>query len=168
MSVHDHKSHAPRSVDCAVLTVSDTRAEDTDESGAIIKSILEKNGHGIVYYKVLKDELETIRLEVHDLVLRDSVQAIIINGGTGISKRDITFEAISSILDKRLDGFGELFRYLSYKEIGTPAIMSRAIAGVKNGRIIICIPGSPNAVKLAINELVIPELGHMVWEASRG
>lgn len=167
MGVDDHKCHALKQVGCAVITVSTTRTSETDESGKLIMNILTKNGHIAFIYKVIKDDKTLIQKTVKDILTEKGISAIIINGGTGISKNDVTIEAITPLLDKELSGFGELFRTLSYKEIGSAAIMSRAIAGVSNGKIIICTPGSTNAVKLAMEKLVIPELGHMAWEITK-
>jgi len=161
-----HKCHALKSVRCAVLTISDSRTEETDDSGKLIKESLQENGHSLAGYRILKDELEEIKSTVAELLDSD-VQAIIVNGGTGISRRDVTIEAVSGLLDKTLDGFGDLFRMLSYEEIGSSAMMSRALAGAAKGKIIICMPGSVGAVALGMKKLVIPELGHMVWEANR-
>jgi len=161
-----HKCHALKSVKCAVLTISDSRTEETDDSGKLIKESLQENGHSVAGYRILKDELEDIKSTVAELLDSD-VQAIIVNGGTGISKRDVTVESVSGLLEKTLDGFGDLFRMLSYEEIGSSAMMSRALAGVAKGKIIICMPGSVGAVALGMKKLVIPELGHMVWEANR-
>ncbi len=162
----EHKCHALKSVRCAVLTISDSRTEETDDSGKLIKESLQENGHSLAGYRILKDELEDIKSTVAELLDSD-VQAIIVNGGTGISKRDVTVESVSGLLDKTLDGFGDLFRMLSYEEIGSSAMMSRALAGAAKGKIIICMPGSVGAVALGMKKLVIPELGHMVWEANR-
>lgn len=162
----DHKCHALENVRCAVITISDTRTEETDDSGKLIKKLLEENGHPVVDYCILKDELEDIKRTVAELLDSD-VQAIITNGGTGISKRDVTVEAVSGLLDKTLDGFGDLFRMLSYEEVGSRAMMGRVFAGAAKGKIVICMPGSVDAVELGMKKLVIPELGHIVWEANR-
>ncbi|MDI6888079.1 MAG: molybdenum cofactor biosynthesis protein B [Methanocellales archaeon] len=162
----EHKCHALKNVRCAVLTISDSRTEETDDSGKLIKELLEENGHLVVEYRILKDEMEDIKSAVAGLLDSD-VQAIITNGGTGISKRDVTVESVSGLLDKTLDGFGDLFRMLSYEEVGSRAMMSRVFAGTTKGKIVICMPGSMDAVALGMKRLVIPELGHMVWEANR-
>ena len=167
MGHKDHKEKAGKSVKCFIITVSDSRTPDTDESGKVISDVLKNNGHYITGYVILKDEPKVVCEYVRDEALEEDVEAIIINGGTGISSRDSTFEAIDSILEKRLTGFGELFRYLSYKEIGSSAIMSRACAGVLNKKIIISMPGSESAVRLAMSKLILPELSHMVWEVNR-
>ncbi|MFC1786791.1 molybdenum cofactor biosynthesis protein B [Halobacteriota archaeon] len=165
LSHEEHKSHV-KSVRCAVLTFSDSRTEENDDSGKLIKELLVKSGHDIVAYQVLKDDLESIQKAVKDLIYSD-VQAIITNGGTGISKKDVTIEAISVLLDKKLDGFGDIFRFLSYEHMGSAAMMSRALAGVIKSKIVICMPGSVDAVQLGMKKLILPELGHMIWETSR-
>lgn len=166
MGHKEHKDKAPEHIRCFVITVSDSRTEETDTSGRLIQDMLKENNHEVVDYKIIKDDQKEIKklLEGTD---KKSVQAIIINGGTGISRRDSTFEAVSLVLEKKIDGFGEIFRYLSYQEIGSPSMMSRAIAGTSKGRIIISIPGSKSAVRLAMSKLILPELGHMVFEANR-
>jgi molybdopterin adenylyltransferase len=167
MSHVDHKKKASRSVACAVITVSDSRTPDNDDSGLIMKEQLSANGHTIMYYEIIKDEPEQIRELIVRLAGEPNCQAMIFNGGTGISRRDRTFDAIDALLEKRLVGFGEIFRYLSYLDIGSAAIMSRATAGSYQGRIIISIPGSPAAARLALEKLILPELAHMVWELGR-
>ncbi|MFA5772288.1 MAG: MogA/MoaB family molybdenum cofactor biosynthesis protein [Thermoplasmata archaeon] len=167
MGVKEHKCHALKSVKCAIITMSDTRTVETDESGKYILESLKANGHEVVSYMVLKENVPEIQKEVQRILQEKSVQAIITNGGTGVSKRDITIEAMLPQLEKTIDGFGEIFRALSYKEIGSAAIMSRAIAGTCRGVAIFCLPGSINAVKLAMDKLIIPELGHIVWELSK-
>lgn len=166
MGYKEHKDKAPDTIRCFVITVSDSRTEETDTSGRLIQDMLRENNHEIVDYKIVKDDPEEIGRLIKG-ANKDRVQAIIINGGTGISRRDRTFEAVSLVLEKKIEGFGEIFRYLSYKEIGSPAIMSRAIAGISKGRIIISIPGSKSAVRLAMSKLILPELGHMVFEMNR-
>lgn len=163
----EHKHHAPRSVGCMIITCSDTRTPETDTSGQLIQKLLKENGHRIATYHLVKDEPEQIKARISDGVVNDSVQAIIINGGTGISRRDSTFEAVDGMLEKRLDGFGEVFRFLTYQEIGSPAIMSRATAGIIKGRILFSTPGSENAVRLAMEKLILPELGHLVKELTK-
>ncbi len=148
-----------------VITVSDTRTEDTDTSGALIQERLAVAGHSVSGYKIVPDEQAAIR----DLLYNPppGTDAVIVNGGTGISKRDCTFETVASMLEKELSGFGELFRALSYEEIGPAAMMSRAIAGVARGRPVFSIPGSRGAVALAMDKLIVPELAHCVWEIRR-
>lgn len=161
MSVADHKKAGPRSVGCAVVTVSDTRSPATDTSGALLKARLESGGHRIVSYEILPDEPARIRDRVRALAEAD-VEAVLLSGGTGIAPRDTTYEAVVGILDRRLDGFGELFRSLSYQEIGTAAMLSRAVAGTLRSTIVFAMPGSTGACELAIDRLVLPELSHIV------
>lgn len=163
---HEHKAHAPSTIGCMVITCSDTRTPETDISGQLIRTLLEDRGHTVVGYHLVKDDPAQIQLWIARGAVHEGVQAIIINGGTGISRRDSTFEAVDEMLEKRLAGFGEIFRLLTYQEIGSPAIMSRATAGVIKSRVLFSIPGSENAVRLAMNKLILPELGHLVQQLS--
>ncbi|NJR52949.1 MAG: MogA/MoaB family molybdenum cofactor biosynthesis protein [Leptolyngbyaceae cyanobacterium CSU_1_3] len=149
-------------VNCAVITVSDTRTPDSDRSGALIQKLLLEAGHQIRHYALVKDEPEQIRSQVDILGDRSDLDALIFNGGTGIAPRDTTYDAIEQLLEKTLPGFGEIFRSLSYQEIGSRAIASRAIAGTYRGKLIFSVPGSSNAVKLALEALILPELVHLV------
>ncbi len=167
MSYQEHKKEAPQSVNCAVLTISDSRTEQSDESGKLLKQKLSDSGHRVIAYAILKNDSESVKQKISELLGQEEVQVIITCGGTGVGHRDITVETVSSILEKKLDGFGELFRSLSYQEIGTASIMSRAIAGAVGGKVIICLPGSLGAAKLAIDKIILPEIGHMVREATR-
>lgn len=167
MSHHEHRELSPRVVGCAVLVISDSRTEATDESGKLLMEKLKGSGHGVADYAILKNDSAAVKRKILELVKREDVQVIITSGGTGASRRDVSIETVTPMLDKRLDGFGELFRSLSYEEIGTAAMMSRATAGVMNGRIVLCIPGSLGAAKLAIEKIILPEIGHMVREATR-
>ncbi len=163
----EHKAHAPRSVRCFVLTISDSKTPDTDTSGLVIRDLLAKAGHEVVGSTIVRDEPAQVQTVVRNACTDGSTQAIITTGGTGISSRDSTFEAIEALLEKRLPGFGELFRMLSYQEIGGAAMLSRAQAGVRERTIIFSLPGSPNACRLALEKLIVPELGHLVREVSR-
>ncbi|MGH7772704.1 MAG: MogA/MoaB family molybdenum cofactor biosynthesis protein [Candidatus Binatia bacterium] len=162
MSVVEHKEKAKKSLGCFVVTVSDTRDEKTDQSGQLIKTLLAEEGQRLVGYRIVKDEPLQIEALLHDTLIKDGVDAIIVNGGTGISPRDGTYEVVNRLLEKRLDGFGEIFRFLSYQDIGSAAIMSRAVAGSAKGKVLISLPGSKGAVDLAMRRLVLPELSHMV------
>jgi len=164
---HEHKADAPKSIGCMVITCSDTRTAETDTSGFRIMHMLKDAGHQVVAYYLVKDEPSKIKATIKTAVANKKIQAIIINGGTGISRRDSTFEAVDAMLEKRLDGFGEVFRYLTYQEIGSPAIMSRATAGIIKGRVLFSTPGSENAVRLAMEKLILPELGHLVKELTK-
>ena len=167
MSYQEHKQKSPQSVSCAVLIVSDTRTEEDDESGRLIRQKLSQNGHRVMFYSILKNEADAIEKKIYELLKQEELQVIIISGGTGASHRDITVETISPILEKKLDGFGELFRFLTYQEMGTASIMSRAIAGVAGGKVILCLPGSLGAANLAMDKIILPEIGHLVREATR-
>jgi molybdenum cofactor biosynthesis protein B len=162
MSVAEHKEKTKKSLSCFVVTISDTRDETTDQSGQLIKTLLAEERQELAGYRIVKDEPNQIKSLLEDLLKRSDVDAIVLNGGTGISPRDGTFEVVSGLLEKRLDGFGEIFRFLSYQDIGSAAIMSRAVAGGAKGKVIISLPGSRPAVDLAMRRLVLPELGHMV------
>jgi len=162
MSVEEHKAKGKRSIACFIVTVSDTRDETTDTSGQLIKSLLAKENHQLTGYRIVKDEPEQIAALLRDALKQNDVEAIIVNGGTGIAPRDGTYEVIVKLLEKRLDGFGEIFRFLSYQDIGSAAIMSRAVAGSAQGKILISLPGSKGAVGLAMEKLILPELRHMV------
>jgi molybdenum cofactor biosynthesis protein B len=163
----DHRQQAPRSVRCAVITISDTRTLETDTAGAAIAELLQASGHEAVSRTLVPDDPGLVRSVIERLLADSRVQAIITTGGTGITSRDSTYEAVTAMLDKQLDGFGELFRMLSYEQIGAAAMLSRACAGLVSGRIVATLPGSEAAVRLAMERLLVPELGHMVREASR-
>ena len=168
MNAHqEHKALAPRVVGCLVITCSDTRTPETDTSGQLIQKLLREHGHEVVGYHVIKDDPGQIQHRIALGTTHDRIHAIIINGGTGISRRDSTFEAVDKMLEKRLDGFGEIFRLLTYQEIGSPAFISRTTAGIYNNRIVFSIPGSEHAVRLAMEKLILPELGHLVQQLSK-
>jgi len=167
MGVKNHRKHGPQAVVAAVLTVSDTRNRRTDETGKIIRQALVKSGHKVVRQGIVKDEKKEILSWLRAALADPAIHAVIINGGTGIARRDVTIEVVRPLLDKELPGFGELFRMLSFKDIGGAAMMSRATAGISQRTIIICIPGSPDAARLALKELILSDLGHLVWEAKR-
>ena len=162
-----HRAEAPDSVRCAVLTVSDTRTPESDASGALIRETLSFSGHRVVAYRIVADEPAQIREVLSEWIERDEVQAVLTNGGTGVAARDTTYDAISGMLEKRIDGFGELFRMLSWQEVGAAAMLSRAVAGVTGGTLIVAMPGSTNAVRLALTKLIVPELGHLVYEIGK-
>jgi molybdopterin adenylyltransferase len=168
-----HQEHEQRaqaelapSIRCGVITISDTRTPATDTSGAAIKSLLEAAGHSVAQYQLVKDEPDQIAGLVRQLAV-GGCQVILTNGGTGIARRDSTFEAIDALIEKRLPGFGELFRMLSYAEIGPAAMLSRAAAGMIGGTLVFCMPGSTGAVRLAMEKLIIPQLPHLIWETIR-
>jgi molybdenum cofactor biosynthesis protein B len=151
----------------AVLTVSDTRTEEDDGSGALIRELLEGSGHRVIGYRVVPDEPAVVMEELQRLLGIEGCRGVLVNGGTGISPRDRTYEAVTAILDMRLEGFGELFRMLSYREIGSSAMASRAVAGVASGRLLFSMPGSTAAVRLAMEELILPQLGHLLFELAK-
>ena len=163
----EHKATAPKSVGCFVLTVSDTKNPETDTSGAVIRELLTAAGHRVAGSAIVRDEPAEVARLVRDACARDDVQTVILTGGTGITSRDSTYEAVEALLDKRLPGFGELFRMLSFQEIGAAAMLSRAQMGIHARRIVVSLPGSPSACRLALDKLLIPELGHLLREASR-
>jgi molybdenum cofactor biosynthesis protein B len=165
MSVHEHRGTAVDAVRCAVVTVSDTRTASTDTSGRAIVELLERAGHTVESTSIVRDEPEQVRTIVGAHIGR--VDAVITTGGTGISSRDTTCDALEALLQRRLDGFGELFRALSYDEIGSAAMLTRATAGVAHGTAVFILPGSENAVRLAMTRLIVPELGHIVRELRR-
>ena len=168
MSTTEHKQGAPKTVYCKVITVSDTRNKETDKSGKLMMDLLEQAGHSIVDYVIVKDEEIPIKEEILKGCEREDIEVILTNGGTGIAKRDVTIETIQGLLDKEIIGFGELFRMLSYQEdIGSAAILSRAIAGVVKDKAVFSTPGSTGAVKLAMNKLILPEIGHVVREIKK-
>jgi molybdenum cofactor biosynthesis protein B len=162
MSVHEHKERAKRTIRCFVVTVSDTRDENTDTSGQAIKKYLSDENHQTAGYRIVKDEAAQIEAVLDEALGSDDVEAVIVNGGTGIAPRDGTYEVVSRFLEKKLDGFGEIFRYLSYLDIGSAAVMSRAAAGTARGKILISLPGSKGAVTLAMEKIILPEIRHMV------
>lgn len=154
-------------VECAIITVSDTRTEANDTSGQTIRDLLTRDNHPVTYYTILKDEPRQIVDAIKNLIIKPDVGCILLNGGTGIARRDSTVDAIAGLFDKTLVGFGELFRMISYGEIGSAAMMSRAIAGIYQRKIIFSMPGSTHAVKLAMEKLILPELAHLVWELKK-
>ena len=157
-----HPDTAGIIINCAIITVSDTRTPETDTSGQLMQQLLKNANNQIIYYNIIKDEPLEVKEKIYALSQRADVDVLIFHGGTGIAPRDTTYDAIACLLEKTLSGFGELFRFLSYQEIGSRAMASRAIAGIYQGKIIFSLPGSSNAVKLGIEKLIIPELVHLV------
>ncbi len=166
-SVEQHRADAPSQLGCAVVTVSDTRTLETDTGGAALCDGLAAVGHRIVERTIIPDDPAPMRPLVIALANRDDVDAILLTGGTGMSRRDQTYETIAGVLTKHLPGYGELFRWLSYQEIGTATILSRAIGGLLGTTVVLTMPGSPKAVKLAVEKIIAPELPHLVREARR-
>lgn len=167
MSRHDHHRKAPAPIGVAIVTVSDTRTEADDESGRLARELVEAAGHTVRDTRILKDEPDRVREAVRELAARHDVRVVILSGGTGISRRDRTFEAVSGLLERRLDGFGEIFRALSHQEIGSAAMLSRAVAGLVGDTVVFSVPGSTAAVRLALERLVLPELDHIVGEIDK-
>jgi molybdenum cofactor biosynthesis protein B len=167
VSVGEHKAQAPRTVGCYVLTVSDTRTPESDSSGRAIRTLIEDAGHVVSGHDIEKDDPGRIVSRLRERLADPATHVIISTGGTGISARDGTFEAVTGMLEKRLDGFGELFRMISFEEIGAAAMLSRATAGTVGRKAIFALPGSEKAVRLAMTRLVIPELGHVIQQLSK-
>lgn len=168
MSVTEHKEKAPKKIRCMVITVSDTRTAETDHSGKQMIELLHANGHEVNGYEIVMDDQEEIKKAILIGAESPGIDIILTNGGTGIAKRDVTIETVKNLIDKEIPGFGELFRMLSYQEdIGSAALLSRAIAGVVKNKAIFSTPGSTGAVRLAMNKLILPELGHVVKELNK-
>src|SRR3954447_19637716 len=165
MSVSQHKKEAPKKVNCKVVTVSDTRSKETDKSGSLMIKMLQNASHSVLDYQIVTDDYHVIYEAIKGGCLDKEFDIILLNGGTGIAKRDVTIEVVQSLIEKELTGFGEIFRMLSYLEdIGSAAILSRAVAGVSNDTAIFSMPGSRGAVKLAMEKIIIPEINHVVRE----
>ena len=168
MSSTEHKMEAPKRVTCKVITVSDTRDKETDKSGKLMIERLQEEGHIVKDYVIVKDDADELRTEVLKGCEDESIDVILTNGGTGIALRDITIETVKGLFEKEINGFGELFRMLSYQEdIGSAALLSRAVAGVVKNKAVFSTPGSSGAVRLAMNKLILPELGHVVRELKK-
>jgi molybdenum cofactor biosynthesis protein B len=170
-SVDQHRAEAPASLTLAVLTVSDTRTTATDKSGALIVELAEGAGHRVVARAIVPDEPEALRLFLGSHSGRrpgsPTVDAILVTGGTGVSPRDRTYEAVSDLLTKTIPGYGELFRMLSFQEIGSACILSRAIGGLLDSTVVLLMPGSRAAVELAMTKIILPELPHLAREARK-
>jgi molybdopterin adenylyltransferase len=163
-SVEKHRDASPERVRVAVLTISDTRTPETDTGGNAIVELMREAGHEVSRREIVEDDAPRIEVVLQELLTDTIVDAVITTGGTGISARDTTYEVVSRLIDKKLDGFGELFRMLSYEEIGAAAILSRAVAGASGAKFVACLPGSTNAVRLAMEKLLVPEIPHVVFE----
>jgi len=166
-SVHEHRAQAPDRVRAAIVTVSDTRTLETDQGGALIEELMLGAGHVVVGRQLVKDEIDRIRAAVRESLEARGVDVILITGGTGIAPRDVTPEAIAPLLERSLPGFGELFRMLSYEEVGPAAMLSRAMAGVARAKLIVALPGSRGAIRTALEELLLPEMGHLIAQARK-
>lgn len=168
MGAQDHQEQAgTRPVTLGIVTVSDTRTPQTDVNKAYLEARLAELGHVVAAYRLIRDEADQVRAVLNELADNPSIQVVLFNGGTGIARRDTTFDVISTHLEKTLSGFGELFRMLSYAEVGAAAMLSRATAGVYKSTIIVSMPGSPNAVEVAMEKLILPQLNHLAWEIVR-
>jgi molybdenum cofactor biosynthesis protein B len=163
---HHHHQHDASAVPCGILTISDTRGEADDLSGQRIRDLLEQAGHQIVFYRIVKDEPDQIAAVVRSAPA--AVEVLICNGGTGIAARDTTYEAIAGLLDKEITGFGELFRMLSWEQVGAAAMLSRATAGIAGNRVVFSLPGSTKAVELAMTRLILPQLRHVAGLVRQG
>ena len=166
-STSEHRCDSPKSVRCAVVTVSDTRTLETDRGGKLVADLLAAGGHQLAGRHIVRDDPRDIEPLVRKLADPETVDAVLITGGTGIAERDQTFETISGMLTKTMPGYGELFRMLSYDDIGPAAMLSRAIGGVLNKVVVLTMPGSTAAVQLAMEKLIVPEIGHLVFEARK-
>jgi molybdenum cofactor biosynthesis protein B len=162
-----HHASAPKSVGCAVITVSDTRAPETDSGGDLLAELIAGAGHPVVSREIVRDDIAAIRAAVERALATEACRAVMLTGGTGTSPRDVTPEAVRPLLERELPGFGELFRMLSFQEIGPAAMLSRAFAGSRGGKVVFGLPGSPAAIRLALERLALPELGHLVGEATK-
>jgi molybdenum cofactor biosynthesis protein B len=166
-SVQEHKAEAPESIQCAVITVSDTRSLDTDTGGQTLVDRLQTAGHRVVYREIMPDDPVCMRDRLVQLREREDVDAVLMTGGTGLGSRDQTYETVTALLSKPLPGYGELFRWLSYEEIGAAAMLSRATGGLMGRTVLLTMPGSRAAVRLAMDKVILPELNHLVREARR-
>lgn len=166
-SHQEHKEKARQKVLCGVITVSDTRTEETDTSGKLIRDLLDGAGHAATAYHIIKDDPKQIEPLLEQLLGRQDVEAVIINGGTGVARRDMTYDVVARMVDKELPGFGELFRMFSYEDIGSAAMLSRAMAGTRGNKALFSVPGSSGAVRLAMEKLILPELPHIVFELNK-
>ncbi len=167
LSVAEHRDAGNRPLNVAVLTVSDTRTVETDSGGHLIRTMLENAGHAVAATAIVKDDESAIAQMVKAWMANERVDAIILTGGTGIAARDRTVEALVPLIDRRIEGFGELFRMLSYQEVGSAAMLSRAFAAVIDTTPVFALPGSRNAIALAMEKLILPEIGHIVFESSK-
>lgn len=163
----EHKSHSPQALRCAVITVSDTRTLETDLGGAAVIERLAAAGHAVTHRHIVPDDPARMRPLLDELCGRDDVDAILLTGGTGITSRDQTYETVTALLDKPMPGYGEIFRLLSFQEIGPAACLSRAVGGLARGKVLLTMPGSPGGVRLAMERIIVPELPHFVREARR-
>ncbi len=168
MGAEDHRQKAGKGpVTVAIVTVSDTRTPETDQNRQYIEKRMAELNHHVAAYRLIKDEPDQVAAVIEELTSMQGVQIVLFNGGTGISPRDTTYDVVSKYLEKTLPGFGELFRMLSFQEVGAAAMFSRTTAGVYHGTLIFSMPGSPNAVQVALEKLILPEINHLAWEIAR-
>jgi molybdenum cofactor biosynthesis protein B len=165
--MQEHRRDQSVKAVAGLVITSDTRTPETDETGRAALKLLQEAGHTVAAYVMIGNEVGKIKEALEGLLLDKRIQVIITSGGTGIGPRDKTVDAVSSLLERRIEGFGELFRRLSYDEIGVASMMSRATAGITKGKIVFCLPGSRGATEMALKEIILPSLGHMLWELGR-
>ena len=167
MSVEEHRGEGPSRVRFAVLTVSDTRTKETDESGQLILELAQAAFHVAAARALCKDEPEEVQQLVRQAASQADIDVLVVNGGTGLTKRDATYEAVRALYDVEVPGFGELFRMLSFEEIGAASMLTRASAGIVSGKPVFSLPGSPTAVRLAMEKLILPEIGHLLGQLAK-
>jgi molybdenum cofactor biosynthesis protein B len=168
MSVNEHKAHAPKSIRIGIMSISSSRTKQNDESGNWINKLAVKEGHEVIFYQVVPDDIYKITETISEAVHEQRVQALLLTGGTGISSKDVTIEAVRPLFEKELTAFGPIFSQLSFEEIDSAALLSRATAGIIGNAIVFCMPGSLKACKLACKALIFPELGHLVKHILEG
>lgn len=168
MGYEEHRRLAPQvALGCAVITVSDSRDRKSGETGRTARKLLSDAGHKVIEYRIIKNSVSQIRSVAEEMLGRADIQLIFMSGGTGIGRRDVTLEAVKPLMEKRVEGFGELFRQLSFREIGGASMLSRAMGAVAGGKIMFCVPGSEKAARLALSQLIIPQVNHIIWELRR-
>lgn len=165
--LHEHRARALESVACIVITVSDTRTVETDTGGALVQELLQGEGHTVLDRLIVRDDAGAIANALRKALGVEDVRAVLLTGGTGVAPRDVTPDAVEPLLERVVPGFGEIFRSLSYEDIGSAALLSRALAGIAAGRVVFVVPGSRGAVRLAMEKLILPEIGHLAAEAAR-
>jgi len=165
MSLEQHKTSAPQILRFAVLTISDTRDETTDRGGPFLVEAIEAAGHRVTLRAIRRDEAREIERSVRDAVAREDVDLVLLTGGTGLAPRDVTVPTVERLYEAVIPGFGEIFRMLSFRDIGPAAILSRSCAGLVARKVVVALPGSPKALELAWREILLPEAGHLVAQA---
>ena len=161
----EHRATAPNSLACAVVTVSDSRTLQTDTGGSLVIELLEAAGHRVAGREIITDDVDQIQQVISRFAQHAGVDVVLLTGGTGLSHRDHTYETVSSLLTKSMPGYGEIFRMLSYSQVGAAAMLSRAVGGLIGRTVVVTMPGSPAGVRLAMEKLILPELGHLVSQA---